>query len=122
MVTMAVRLYLLLAGASLAVAMFWQSILPAETKPEAMVMHYYRHVMGQLDGRSCPSYPVCSLYASQAIERYGFLLGSWLTIDRVIHEGDDLYQGQWLNIDGETRLYDPLSRNDFWMQIWIKGD
>jgi len=108
--------YLLLAVASLAVAILWQSLMPAFTKPEALFLHYYRHVIGQLDGRSCPSYPVCSLYAAQAVEKHGLLVGSWLAMDRIIHEGDDLYGDRWVDYQGERRLYDPLSHNDFWVK------
>jgi len=112
----ALPLYLLLAGASFAVALLWQSLTPALGKPEVMFMHYYRHVIGQLDGRTCPSYPVCSLYAAQAVAKYGFLTGSWLAMDRIIHEADDLYDdSRWITVNGKKRLYDPLARNDFWI-------
>jgi len=110
------KLYGLLATASFGFAMLWQAILPPLSGPEAMFMQFYRHVIGQMDGRSCPSYPVCSLYATQAVNRHGLLFGSWLAMDRIIHEHDDLQNGLWLVIDGEKRLYDPLVRNDFWMR------
>jgi len=78
-------------------------------------MHFYRNGIGQMDGRACPSYPVCSLYAAQAVQQHGLLLGPWLAMDRIIHEHDDIEHGHWLSIDGEERLYDPLIRNDFWV-------
>jgi len=108
-------LYGVLASASFGLAMLWQATLPPIFGPESMVMHFYRNVIGQMDGRSCPSYPVCSLYATQAVTQHGLLLGSWLTMDRIIHEHDDIKHGHWLSIDGEERLYDPLARNDFWL-------
>jgi len=107
--------YGLLAAGSFAMAMLWQSMLPAMGSPEHFLMHFYRNAIGQLDGRACPSYPVCSLYATQAVHKHGLLVGSWLAMDRIIHEHDDLQRGQWLSVDGEERLYDPLSRNDFWL-------
>ncbi len=111
-------LYMLLAAGSFAFAMLWQTILPPlSSGPENMVMHFYRNVVGQMDGRSCPSYPVCSLYATQAVARHGLLIGSWLAMDRIIHEHDDIQRGQWLTINGEERLYDPLRRNDFWIGV-----
>lgn len=110
-------LYMLLAAGSFAVAMLWQAILPPlSSGPQNMVMHFYRNVVGQMDGRACPSYPVCSLYAAQAVNKHGLLVGSWLAMDRLIHEHDDIEQGHWLMIDGEERLYDPLIRNDFWLE------
>jgi len=109
-------LYALLAAGSFALAMLWQTTLPLLSGPKTMVMHFYRNVIGQMDGRSCPSYPVCSLYAAQAVNQHGLLVGSWLAMDRIIHEHDDLQLGHWLSMDGEERLYDPLSRNDFWLE------
>jgi putative component of membrane protein insertase Oxa1/YidC/SpoIIIJ protein YidD len=112
-----IRLYAGLAGASLAVAMLWQSFTVQAVTPKGIAIHFYQHVLRQLDGRSCPSYPVCSVYARQAINQYGLLLGSWLALDRLIHENDDLQHGIWHEFEGEKRLYDPLSRNDFWLNI-----
>ncbi len=109
------RLYGILALASFGLAMLWQSILPAMNSPESFFMHFYRNGIGQMDGRACPSYPVCSLYAAQAVQQHGLLVGSWLAMDRIIHEHDDIEHGHWLTIDGEERLFDPLSRNDFWL-------
>lgn len=110
-----VRIYLTIAAASLAVAVLWQSATPLMLKPEGVVMHLYRHVIADLDGRRCASYPVCSGYAAQAIASHGFLYGSWLAMDRLIHEAGDMERGVWIVVDGEQRLYDPLSRNDFWL-------
>jgi len=112
---MAGRLYLLLAVISLLFALVWRGIAFPAGKPDAFAIHFYQHVIGALDGRACPSYPVCSLYAAQAVDRYGPLTGSWLMLDRLIHEPDDLVEGQWVIVDGEQRLYDPLARNAFWL-------
>ncbi|MDQ6996126.1 MAG: membrane protein insertion efficiency factor YidD, partial [Mariprofundus sp.] len=108
-------LYGLLASASFAFALLWQALLPPVSGPQNVLMHFYRFGIGQMDGRSCPSYPVCSLYASQAVKQHGLLLGSWLAMDRIIHEHDDIQDGHWLSVNGEKRLYDPLARNDFWL-------
>jgi len=79
-------------------------------------LYLYQRVIGHLDGRSCPSFPVCSLYARQALSLHGPLWGSWLMLDRLIHEADDVRRGPWtVAVDGK-RLYDPLSRNDFWLK------
>jgi len=107
---------LLMATASLALALLWRSWpLPAST-PSAWPLRFYQHVLGHLDGRDCPSYPVCSTYAGQAVARHGLWLGGMLIIDRLIHEADDLQRGPWIVVDGRTRLYDPLVRNDFWLE------
>ena len=113
------KLYAMMALASLLVAGVWQSMRFSSTAPEGFMMQFYQHALGDLDGRSCSAYPVCSAYARQALAQHGWLWGSWLAMDRLIHEGDDLQyglgQGHMIVFEGETRLYDPLSRNDFWL-------
>lgn len=110
------RLYLAVMGAALLFsALLWSgnsnAVIPAQ-----LPIHFYRNVVGELDGRTCPSYPVCSHYAGQALARHGMFLGSWLAMDRLIHEGDEMKTGIWLMVEGEQRLYDPLNRNDFWLR------
>jgi len=109
-------LYICLAMGSLLVSMGWKGVgLPVET-PAAFPMHFYQHIIGTMDGKSCPSYPVCSLYARQAVAKHGLLVGSWLALDRLIHEGDDLKRARWVHVGGKVQSYDPLSRNDFWIR------
>ena len=86
------------------------------TSPQLFAIHSYQQLIGDLDGRSCPAYPVCSLYARQALSEHGWLVGSWLMLDRLIHEAGDLKHGPRIVFEGERRLYDPLSRNDFWLR------
>jgi len=112
-------LYVLLAISSLLLSQFWSLRSSHAVTPAEVPIHLYQHVAGELDGRSCPSYPVCSSYARQAIEKHGFLLGSWIMLDRLIHESGDVNDGYVVSINGEQRLYDPLERNDFWLE---KGD
>ncbi|MDQ6988630.1 MAG: membrane protein insertion efficiency factor YidD [Mariprofundaceae bacterium] len=111
-----VWLYALLVVMSLLLGLFWQSFHLPATSPQGFPIHFYQHVLGHLDGRSCPAYPVCSSYAKQAFNKHGALLGSWLMIDRLIHEVGDLDVGPWINWQGQRRLYDPLERNDFWLE------
>lgn len=104
--------YTAMAAASGLLMLLWSVWMPLIVGPGAFPVSFYRNVVGALDGRFCPSYPVCSVYAGQAIEQYGLLFGSWLTMDRLIHEADDIHGGHQLRIDGELRLFDPLQRND----------
>ncbi|MDQ6968859.1 MAG: membrane protein insertion efficiency factor YidD [Mariprofundaceae bacterium] len=94
----------------------WQQLRLPVSSPQSLAIHFYQHVLGKVDGRSCPSYPVCSVYARQAIQKHGWLVGSWLAMDRLIHESDDLKTDHWVIFEGEQRLYDPLNRNDFWLK------
>lgn len=95
--------------------MLWDGLGMPAMAPASLPVGFYQYGIGHLDGKSCPSYPVCSAYARQALARHGLLLGSWLAMDRLIHESDDLRRGPWVVVDGRARLYDPLSRNDFWL-------
>ena len=110
------KLYLGIAVASLAMGLFWKNFDLPTSSPQGFGIHFYQHVLGHLDGRSCPAYPVCSVYAREAIAEHGALVGSWLMLDRLIHETSDLKVGPWINWYGEVRLYDPLTRNDFWLR------
>ncbi len=111
-----VKIYGILVVASLALGLFWKTFQMPPTTPQGFGIAFYQHVLGHLDGRACPAYPVCSAYAKQAIQEHGALVGSWLMIDRLIHETGDLSAGPWINWKGEKRLYDPLKRNDFWLE------
>jgi len=113
---MILRLYAMMALLSLLLAGAWQFMRFPVTTPQSFTVHFYQHALGHLDGRSCPSYPVCSAYAREALQQHGWLVGSWLAIDRLIHENDDLQSNYTVIFEGEKRLYDPLSRNDFWLK------
>jgi len=115
--TLWLRAYIGLAAASLSLALVWQSLALPNSTVQTFPMHFYQHMIGTLDGRSCPSYPVCSQYGKQAMQDYNVLFASWLIFDRLIHEGGDLQRGPWLIVDGEMRLNDPLERNAFWLKI-----
>jgi len=111
--------YVLIALTSMFMAGIWHNMRFSTLAPQTFGIHFYQRIVGAVDGRSCPSYPVCSQYARQAFQTHGWLIGSWLMIDRLIHEADDLKKnlgkGHIIVFEGEMRLYDPLSRNDFWL-------
>ena len=44
----------------------------------------YQMVLSPWIGRECRFLPTCSHYSIEAIERFGFLRGSWLMIARII--------------------------------------
>lgn len=110
--------YLLFAALSLLLAMVYPWIISPQqaVSPAVVPMKIYQQVLSSLDGRDCPSWPVCSVYADQALARHGFVVGSWLLLDRLLHEHDDLRNPRWVLINDEKYLYDPLRRNDFWLE------
>jgi hypothetical protein len=60
-------------------------------------------------------YPTCSAYAIQALDKHGAVLGSFITVDRLLHESTPLEQKHPLTGYERLRFYDPLSANDFWL-------
>lgn len=44
----------------------------------------YRYFISPLLGRHCRFEPSCSVYAQQAIQRFGAVHGSWLAIRRIL--------------------------------------
>jgi len=107
--------YGMLALCSLMLAGLWHAMSVPAGRPQDFALAFYQHVLGHLDGRSCPSYPVCSVYARESIAKHGPVLGSWLAIDRLIHEAGDVHGKSIIVVRGEKRFYDPLARNDFWL-------
>jgi len=108
-------IYVILALFSASCFFLWQFYGFKGGSLRSFPMQFYQHVVGSVDGRPCPAYPVCSAYARQALQQHGLWLGGWLMLDRIIHEADDLQLGPWIKFEGEVRLYDPLHRNDFWL-------
>lgn len=58
------------------------------------VLWTYRAVVSPFLGPCCRFAPSCSVYASQAIERYGVGRGSWIALKRVLR-CHPLHPGGW---------------------------
>jgi putative membrane protein insertion efficiency factor len=48
------------------------------------LLRFFQIVISPQDGPNCRYHPTCSRYASEAVQRYGALLGSFLAGDRLI--------------------------------------
>ena len=48
----------------------------------ALIRGYQRYVSRVLPS-SCRFHPSCSVYTSEAIERYGLLRGGWMSVKRI---------------------------------------
>ena len=44
----------------------------------------YRHSLSLLVGYNCRHLPTCSVYADEAIERFGLWAGGWMTLARLL--------------------------------------
>ena len=86
-----------------------------DLNPLLWLVDLYRDHISPLDGDRCPSLPTCSSYSVQAMEKHGLFIGWMMTVDRLIHEGQEetkvspvvYYEGKW-------RIFDPVHNNDFW--------
>jgi putative membrane protein insertion efficiency factor len=74
----------------------------------------YRETIGAVDGDRCRMTPTCSSYSLQAIEKHGFIMGILLTVDRLLHEMDEMELAPVVMVQDEARFLDPVSANDFW--------
>lgn len=48
------------------------------------LIRFYQVAISPMIGPSCRYYPTCSQYAIEAIERFGFIKGSYLALKRVL--------------------------------------
>jgi hypothetical protein len=74
----------------------------------------FRGTIGAVDGDRCRMAPTCSVYSLQAIETHGFIMGILMTVDRLLHEMDEMELAPVVMVHGEARFSDPVSANDFW--------
>jgi putative membrane protein insertion efficiency factor len=48
-----------------------------------LLLRLYRKAISPYLGNNCRFHPTCSVYAIEAIEKYGAIKGSWLAIKRI---------------------------------------
>jgi len=49
-----------------------------------ILIKFYQIFISPLLGERCRFYPSCSEYTSQALKKYGLLLGSWKGVKRIL--------------------------------------
>jgi putative membrane protein insertion efficiency factor len=81
------------------------------------LLRFYQKYISPVDGDRCPSYPTCSQYGLEAVRKHGALLGLVMTVDRLIHESDEVRIAPIIRVGDSYRGYDPVENNDFW---WYK--
>lgn len=67
-------------------------ILKYLSKLLVLVIKFYQKYISPLKGKTCRFYPTCSQYTIDALGKYGFFKGSYLSIKRILkchpfHEG-----------------------------------
>ena len=75
---------------------------------------FYKKYISPVDGSSCPSYPTCSQYSLDAIQKHGVLIGLVMTSDRLMHEYDEIRIAPLIKVNNSRQVYDPVENNDFW--------
>ncbi len=75
---------------------------------------FFSRFISPIDGDRCAMYPTCSHYSRQAIAKHGFLVGYVLTVDRLLHENNEVDIAEEVQIGGSERYHDPVENNDFW--------
>lgn len=86
------------------------------------LLKFYRAGPARLNMSPCPSSPSCSVYAEQAIDRFGLVIGSMVAADRLIHEHSRLAEGPWI-IDGRRlAVHDPLPPRLAWWDKQAEAD
>lgn len=80
---------------------------------------FFRDHISAVDGNRCPSMPTCSAYSVQAFEKHGFFIGWVMTVDRLIHEGEEASVSPLVRHNGTPKILDPVENNDFW---WYDGE
>lgn len=79
----------------------------------------YQNYISRVDSHRCPSIPTCSSYSGMAFRKHGFFIGWLMTVDRLIHEGDEGSFSPRVYHGGRFRTLDPIENNDFW---WFGRD
>ncbi|MBW2110914.1 MAG: membrane protein insertion efficiency factor YidD [Deltaproteobacteria bacterium] len=88
------------------------------TEPEinigAWLATFFSRHISAVDGDRCPSAPTCSSYSAQAFRKHGFFVGWVMTVDRLIHEGDEGSVSPLVRRGKQLKILDPVENNDFW--------
>jgi len=86
----------------------------SETNIGVWLASFFSKHISAVDGDRCPSEPTCSSYSVQAFKKHGLVMGWLMTVDRLIHEGDEWTVSPVKNRNGKGKIIDPIENNDFW--------
>ncbi|MCP4579618.1 MAG: membrane protein insertion efficiency factor YidD [Deltaproteobacteria bacterium] len=91
----------------------------SENNVGSWLASFFSQHISAVDGDRCPSEPTCSSYSVQAFKKHGLAMGWLMTVDRLIHEGDEWSVSPVKNRGGKGKIIDPIENNDFW---WYPGE
>ena len=94
-----------------------QSQSEAASSPSGLIstgfIRFFQKSFSSFDGPKSPSYPTGSAYGASAVRKYGAIVGTVLTADRLLHESD-YYRGSYIVKYGVKRYLDPVEFNTYW--------
>lgn len=77
----------------------------------------YSGYLTRIDGARCEHRPTCSRYALQAVKKHGYVIGGWMTVERLLRGNRssvlrplEIYKIE----EGRRYYYDPVENNDFY--------
>ena len=68
----------------------------------------YKEFISPIDGDRCPMYPSCSLYAKNAVDKFGIFIGFILFSDRLTRCGNDLFFYKEIRINKKILYIDSI--------------
>ena len=77
---------------------------------------FYSNHLSKVDGPRCEHRPTCSRFAVEAMREHGSVIGSWLTIDRLLRSNRSSSLKTLPVIkyhEGRPYFADPIDENDF---------
>jgi uncharacterized protein len=77
-------------------------------------VRFFQQVISPLDGARSTMFPTGSAYARQAIKKHGALLGTVMTVERLMHEGNESQIAPRIRKHDLWRTHDPVEANDWW--------
>jgi len=78
------------------------------------LIRFYQNHLRTFKTSGCPSYPNCSEYAIQAINKHGAFWGTFIYVDRLFREVTTAGTPPFVRYRGRNLHYDPLEANDYW--------
>ncbi len=83
------------------------------------VFKAYSGYLTRIDGARCEHRPTCSRYALLAVKRHGYVIGGWMTVERLLRGNRssvlrplEIYKIE----EGRRYYYDPVENNDFFIE------
>jgi len=82
----------------------------------SLAISFYRRVITKQDTQECQFNPSCSAFGKEAVERYGFFLGSIMAADRLLR-CNPFARGSYYPVDTTGHLTDPVEDHNLFKAL-----